>query len=131
MTCARDLIKDCPNFSWQEFLKPPIVRDDLSLQEQNNVTRMAKALQHLRNGLFKNRAITIESGYRTDAQNRAAGGSLGSYHRLGLAADINVAGLTPAKVQEMLADWHGGLGRYDAHTHIDLGPMRRWSGKSR
>lgn len=62
--------------------------------------------------------------------------SSGSQHRAGLAADIRVRGLTARAVQGRLDQGRhfgvlpiGGLGRYPAFTHIDLGESRSWTGE--
>ena len=72
------------------------------------------------------RQITISSGFRCDGYNKEVGGSKNSYHKRGMAADFNVKGMSPAKVQQLLADHDGGLGIYKTFTHIDIGPRRRW-----
>lgn len=85
--------------------------------------------------------ITVVSGYRTPAYNRKIGGAKGSLHMQGLAADIKVKGVSPAKVAQV-ADilQSDGLGLYapPKHTpgwvHVDrrrvLGMRRaRWTQK--
>jgi uncharacterized protein YcbK (DUF882 family) len=77
--------------------------------------------------------VTVVSGYRTPAHNRAVGGAPQSYHvyrarRVGVAADVKCArGRAP--------DWHRaldrlgapGLGAYDDHVHVDNRAVRaRW-----
>lgn len=114
-----------PHFALQEFLYPnaPTPSPDIV----TNLTRLAEALEKVRARL--GRPIFITSGYRPTTYNLAIGGASRSYHRIGLAADIIVPGLTPQVVQKALADWPGGLGMYPAHTHLDLRPYRaRWRG---
>jgi hypothetical protein len=50
--------------------------------------------------------LKINSGYRSDAVNKAVGGSLASMHKIGAAADIKVDGLTAVELVEaiLLAD---------------------------
>lgn len=56
-----------------------------------NLTHLAvKVLQPLRSGLKE--PITISSGYRCPALNRAVGGVSNSQHMTGEAADINIGG---------------------------------------
>lgn len=46
--------------------------------------------------------VSISSGYRSPALNRAVGGSNSSQHMFGMAADINVSGVSDAKVQDWI-----------------------------
>lgn len=74
--------------------------------------------------------VIINSGYRTPAHNQNVGGSSGSKHMLGLAADIRLPGISPEEVaryadNELKA---GGVGRYSSFTHVDVANYRRWSG---
>ncbi len=76
---------------------------------------------------FGGKPVIIKSGCRCLKHNTNEGGSKKSYHLLAQAADIQVKGIEPSKVQEYLKDWEGGLGSYNSFTHIDIGPKRRWS----
>lgn len=75
-------------------------------------------LQRIRNH-FK-AAVIINSGFRCSKHNKAVGGSSGSKHKLGAAADIVVRGVSPRKVAQY-AESIGikGIGLYDTFTHID------------
>jgi hypothetical protein len=59
-----------------------------------------KVLQPLRNRIGS--AVRVTSGYRSDAVNRAVGGAASSQHRIGEAADIQVPGMTPFAVAELI-----------------------------
>lgn len=78
-------------------------------------------------------AVTVTSGYRTVSYNRTVSGSASaSQHCNGLAADIKVAGVSPAAVadyaEQLLGD-HGGVGRYGTFTHVDVRANKsRWKG---
>ncbi len=65
-------------------------------------------------------AVTINSAYRCAAHNKKVGGSSGSYHTKGQAADIVVKGVKPAEVAKY-AETLGilGIGLYDTFVHID------------
>ncbi len=74
----------------------------------------------------------ITSGYRSPEHNRAIGGVPGGTHEQGLAADIQLLGVTPEGVanfaEDVFAD--GGLGRYETHTHVDVrGRKARWDSR--
>ena len=78
-------------------------------------------------------AVTVTSGYRTVSYNKTvSGSSSASQHCNGLAADIKVAGVSPAAVAdyaEQLLGNHGGVGRYGTFTHIDVrADKSRWKG---
>lgn len=89
---------------------------------------LVQKLQQLRDRIGK--PISITSGYRCQAHNRAVGGATQSQHMHGTAADIMVKGLAPATVAEHAeAIGFGGIGRYATFTHVDVRAGRaRWSG---
>uniref|UniRef100_UPI00262D5907 D-Ala-D-Ala carboxypeptidase family metallohydrolase n=1 Tax=Janthinobacterium sp. TaxID=1871054 RepID=UPI00262D5907 len=58
-----------------------------------NLTRLAALLEQVR--ALVGAPITVSSGYRSPALNRAVGGAASSAHVLGLAADISTAKLAP------------------------------------
>ena len=95
-------------------------------------TGLVQILQQIRYHFGK--PITINSGYRTEDYNKSAkvGGSAYSQHLYGMAADIVVKGVSPAKVAEYaetLLPNSGGIGRYDTFTHIDVRRQKsRWKG---
>jgi len=75
------------------------------------------------------RPVIVNSGYRCDLHNKEVGGTPYSMHKQGLAADIDVVGVSPAKVQQYLRDHEGGLGKYTRFTHVDVrGYKARWRG---
>jgi uncharacterized protein YcbK (DUF882 family) len=76
--------------------------------------------------------ITVNSAYRTPNHNKSVGGTATSQHLYGLAADIVVSGIAPAKVAayaETLLKNTGGIGIYSDFTHIDVRfEKSRWNG---
>ena len=73
-----------------------------------------------------NKPMTINSWYRCDRWNKAVGGVKSSKHRLGIATDIVIEGMTPDEVYEVIEHLidigkidEGGLGRYNTFTHYD------------
>ena len=58
-----------------------------------NLTRLAALLEQVR--VLVGVPITVSSGYRSPALNKAVGGAASSAHVLGLAADISTAKLAP------------------------------------
>lgn len=114
-----------PNFKWGEFIRPE--DPDPGPVVILNLTRLAKRLEEVRVKLGK--PLFITSGYRTPARNREIGGAQNSFHCLGMAADFMVQDIAPAKVQEILKDWPGGMGSYKTWTHLDIRPYKaRWKG---
>lgn len=79
-------------------------------------------------------AVTINSGYRSPAHNKAVGGVPSSQHVYGRAADIVVAGASPlliGQIAEYYLDRRGGIGVYNGFTHVDTRTIRsRWDNRS-
>ena len=94
-------------------------------------TALVEILENIR--VHFGAAVTVTSGYRTVSYNKTvSGSSSASQHCNGLAADIKVAGVSPAAVadyaEQLLGD-HGGVGRYSTFTHIDVrADKARWKG---
>ena len=72
----------------------------------------------------------IHSGTRCKNHNFFVGGSRGSYHVRGKAADFHVVGVPLEEVYKYCDDLirdRGGLGLYPRHIHIDVrGKRKRW-----
>ena len=79
-----------------------------------------------------NAPVTITSAFRTKSHNKKVGGAKKSTHLVGIAADIMVKGVSPAKVAayaETLMPEHGGIGQYKNFVHIDVRHEKaRWHG---
>ncbi len=74
------------------------------------------------------RTMLISSGCRCPKYNAIIGGSPRSQHVEGKAADIVVSGVRPNEVAaEAERMGFGGVGRYDAFTHVDVRSEKaRW-----
>ncbi len=77
-----------------------------------------------------NSPVTINSSCRCERHNELVGGTTGSKHKLGIAADIVVKGVSTGEVYDFL-DRHEpnkyGLGWYETFTHIDVRTTKaRW-----
>ncbi len=117
----------CENFSLSEFLRHGGSPNENQLR---NLIAIANRLQIVRDILRK--PITITSGFRTSEHNKKIGGAVGSLHLQGMAADIQIKDIEPIKVYERLhGAWSGGLGLYDHHVHVDVGPYRRWNNQTK
>ena len=123
-----------PHFRLSEFASkdgsgfPDSVIDDL--------TKQAQLLEIIREAAG-NRPISINSGYRSPAHNRAVHGATHSQHPMGTAADFNVSGMTPRQTTELITELidqgrlpSGGLGVYNNWVHYDHRPNgnARWAG---
>ena len=79
-----------------------------------------------------NQPVTITSACRCDEHNKKVGGSYGSKHKQGIAADIVVEQVSASDVYRYLDSMYGdrfGLGKYDEFTHIDVRQNKaRWKG---
>jgi len=99
-----------------------------------NARLVAAWLEQAR-ALLGNHPVTITSGYRTPQQNANAGGEATSDHMTGLAADFEVATLTPYQVYKRLIDAQKAqqLPPFDQivfyvadnHIHVGLGARLR------
>lgn len=108
-------IKISENFSLHEF----------ECNDGNNEVKMhtelRDRLQTLRTRLDK--AIKVNSGYRTPEYNKKIGGVSNSYHIQGMAADIVVADMTPKQVAaEARKVGFRGIIAYNTFTHLDVRP---------
>ena len=92
--------------------------------------RLVEILQKIRTHF--DRAVTINSAYRTPTYNKKVGGATYSQHQYGTAADIVVKGINPkdvAKYVETLMPNTGGVGIYSTFTHVDVREVKsRWNG---
>jgi uncharacterized protein YcbK (DUF882 family) len=113
-----------PHFNLKEFLHNGS-DEGLTINILENLRKTAQMMETIRS-LCGNHPITITSGFRTAAHNKAVGGAPNSFHVKGMAADFVVAGVKPHQVQDILKDWHGGLELAPTWTHADWGPYRRF-----
>ena len=78
------------------------------------------------------KAVTINSACRCEEHNKSVGGSYGSKHKQGIAADIVVDGVNPDTIYAYLDDMfpmNFGIGKYKTFTHIDIRETKaRWKG---
>ena len=71
--------------------------------------------------------VTITSGCRCLKWNTAQGGSNGSQHMLGRAADIKISGIDPQVVAEAAGHFGAtGIKSYRTFTHIDTRSGAPW-----
>ena len=117
-------IKIAAYFSLYEFECPCCRRVMLSPD-------LLARVDHLRRVI--NRPIYINSGYRCKEENQRVGGAPGSYHLLGMAADIHVQDFLLSDLllyaQEI---GFNGIGFYEKENflHLDIrpGPKHFWKG---
>ena len=87
------------HFSLRELTKTSVKIDNVPSQEQvNNLRRLCQWIEELRrrwNNLYGegDDPIIINSGYRSEAVNKAVGGVPTSNHTTGCAVDIHVLGM--------------------------------------
>ena len=89
-------------------------------------------LNHLR--MVINRPIYINSGYRCKEENHKVGGAPGSYHLLGMAADIHVKDYLLSDLLTIAQEiGFKGIGFYEKKDflHLDMKPGQKhlWKGK--
>ena len=94
----------------------------------DNLQLLMYKLEHLRSALG-DKAITINSGYRTWKYNKKIDGAKKSRHLYADAADIDVQGMSDNKVYEAANQIfkRGGVGKHSTYTHVDIrGYKARW-----
>ena len=114
-------IAESQHFTWGE-LTHDLTRIPESTFVVEKLIALSRYLDEVRDYLG-DRPITLTSGYRPIAINKAVGGVSSSRHILGDAADFVVSGLPPGEVYKRLDTWHGnrgGLGNSKHFTHLDL-----------
>jgi hypothetical protein len=88
-----------------------------------NIVPTLQVLDQLRAHLGS--SVSLTSTYRSAGYNRACGGASQSQHKEFSACDIQVKGVKPRIVYEILITWRragvfkGGLGLYNTFVHID------------
>lgn len=94
------------------------------------VNALEECVKHFEAEAKERLFITIRSGCRCEAHNRAVKGSINSMHRFGIAADFYISGISPDDVAAHLDARYPnrcGIGRYIGRTHLDMRAVRaRW-----
>lgn len=89
-------------------------------------TALVELLQKIRD--YFGKPITITSAYRTPEHNRKVGGSSGSYHVKGMAADIKIYGVSAVEIAYFAQTVSNGVGVYyygsTDFIHVDTRPSR-------
>jgi len=94
-------------------------------------TRLVDALEELRS--LAGKPIVIHDAYRCERHNQEVGGVTDSEHTRGMAADVDIPGLTLQQQYELavqVPDFvEGGIGAYDSgFLHVDVRLTRsRWA----
>ena len=93
--------------------------------------RLIQALEALRQ--LAGVPIVVHAGYRCPAHNQQVGGVPNSEHTRGLAADIDIPGLSLQEMYDLASEIRqfaqGGIGAYDTNfLHVDVRDHRaRWA----
>ncbi len=84
-------------------------------------------LQPLRDALGK--PVRVNSAFRSEAVNRAVGGTATSQHRLGQAADVHVPGMTSTEVAKKIValglPFDQVIEEFGSWVHVSYGPRHR------
>lgn len=92
------VVKLSPNFSLSELtFSPTAVRLGINNEpDAEQIKCLSELVTHVLQPLrdYFARPVTINSGYRSNALNRAVGGAIDSQHTKGQAADIRIIGFT-------------------------------------
>ena len=91
--------------------------------EISNLQRLAQFLEIVK-ATLGGKPVIITSGYRSKAVNDAVGSKDSSHHRLGLAADFRVPGMTPDQVVKAIIaanlPFDQIIREFDRWTHISI-----------
>jgi uncharacterized protein YcbK (DUF882 family) len=113
-----------------------VMRDWRNGQEHVMDPRLFDVLHGIQSKLGNNKPFQLISGYRspeTNAHLHAESGQVASHsqHMLGKASDIRVEGVELATLHRAAQSLKaGGVGFYPVSNfvHVDVGPVRQWSG---
>jgi len=117
------------NFSLAELTvtdrKMPNVPNEAEVASLRSLAEMI--LQPLRDALGK--PVRVNSAFRSEAVNRAVGGTATSQHRLGQAADIHVPGMTSVEVAKKIValglPFDQVIEEFGSWVHVSYGPRHR------
>ena len=91
--------------------------------EIENLRRLALFLEKVKE-VLGGKPVMVNSAFRSKAVNDAVGSKDTSQHRLGLAADFRVPGMTPQEVVGAIVDsgipYDQVIKEYDSWTHISI-----------
>ena len=102
------------NFNIREFR----CKGSGTLPKNGMDSKLLTGLETLRYRLG-DKALIINSGYRSPSHNKKVGGASGSQHLYGKAADIVVRGVKPSVVYKEADKMFNGVGKYNTFTHVD------------
>jgi hypothetical protein len=119
-------VDGCDHFKWKEVLRLPrweIYATPESQNILNNIIRTTQKMDLIRK--FFGAPITVTSFYRPNDYNKLIGGATLSAHRLGLACDFIVKGVSSKEARlalfPRLMDLNIRMEKLEtAHVHIDL-----------
>lgn len=111
-------------FKKLEFCCPCSCSNELAVIDPSLILLLDGVRQHF------GKPVHVTSGFRCRKYNAKVGGSNGSRHQYGDAADIVVEDTPSSKVYAYIDKMYGdtlGLGLYKGHTHVDTREKKaRW-----
>jgi hypothetical protein len=127
---SEPILPETPNFKWYEALE--LRHWGMYCFPDNdfifaNIEATAQVMQKIR-ALLK-RPIEVTSWYRPERYNMEIGGSKRSHHRMGMAVDFKVDGMTAGQVRERLKPrleyWDIRMQNSNTrYIHIDIGEVK-------
>lgn len=116
-----------PNvISWKDMLKHGNkdyeIKSDLTLEKTANCEAIANKVFELINKYFTGKKITVNSGFRTVANNRREGGVENSQHLYGRAMDFKLAGVSPKSLAKIAkrSGMFSYVKEYSTFVHVDV-----------
>ena len=122
-----------PHFTLQEMERSQTAIRHGIINKAN--VRQTKALTDLCVNVLEplrtlvNKSINIQSGFRNPTVNSLVGGSATSQHMKGEAADINVEGMTPSELFDIIRNsslpYDQLIDEFSSWVHISYKPIQR------
>lgn len=112
--------------SWKDMLKhnnkENELKADLTLDKTANSEAIARKVYNFVNTYFRGKKITINSGFRTIANNKREGGVANSQHLHGRAIDFKLSGVSAKSLAKIARNsrMFSWVGEYSSWVHVDV-----------
>lgn len=114
------------SITWKDLIghnnKPSERMAEITKEKLANCKAVAERLIEFRDKFFAGKKISVNSGWRSTANNAREGGVNNSQHLYGRAIDFTISGVEPRKVFAAAqgSNMFKGVGKYAQFTHVDV-----------